>query len=78
MYNCGVCGKPSEPGTPCKKQCIKRTNGEISKEVKLCEECYELVETGVPLQILLCEDKVRKPVVTSNGPRILKHFVFRK
>ena len=38
-YRCGICRKQSQPGMPESRRVVKRPDGTIVKEIRICDDC---------------------------------------
>ena len=53
MYLCQICKRPSKPGEPLRKHILKKRDGNIAREIPICDTCRAALHDGIPLAQLL-------------------------
>lgn len=69
MYKCEICGFTSQPNMPTLKHTIFRCTGQIAREIKICYECKDDLESGISLGIMLQEHKRDSDDMVSIPPK---------
>lgn len=84
MYRCEICGRVTPSRKPLLRNVIKRDDGSIAKEQKVCADCHEGLQHDLPLAVLqrgykhLPKGKKRRETAQANRPRAQAKGVIRR